>query len=111
MIHQLRIYGLYDDTKAAFHDRFRDHAWRIMKSYGFEILAFWDTETAEGPAFVYLLRWPDEQTLRNAWEQFMADEEWKQIKRDTAAANGPMVRDILADHVLVPTDYSPLLST
>jgi hypothetical protein len=40
----------------------------------------------------------------------MADEEWKQIKRDTAAANGPMVRDILADHVLVPTDYSPLLS-
>ena len=111
MIHQLRIYGLYEDTKAAFHDRFRDHAWRIMKSYGFDILAFWDTNTEDGPAFMYLLGWTDEETLRRAWDRFMADEEWKQIKRETAAAHGPMVRDILADHVLVPTDYSPSLPT
>ena len=109
MIHQLRVYGLYEGTKDAFHNRFRDHAWRIMKSYGFVILAFWDTETEDGPAFMYLLQWPNEETLHDAWDQFMADEEWKQIKRDTAAAHGPMVRDILGDHILVPTRYSPAL--
>src|SRR5439155_18965891 len=34
MIHQLRVYEIFDQNKQAFHDRFRDHAWRIMRSYG-----------------------------------------------------------------------------
>jgi len=38
MIHQLRIYEIFENNKQAFHDRFRDHASRIMKSYGFDIL-------------------------------------------------------------------------
>ncbi|HSX63636.1 MAG TPA: NIPSNAP family containing protein, partial [Pseudoxanthomonas sp.] len=37
-IHQLRIYEIFDDTKAAFHDRFRDHAARIMARHDFRIL-------------------------------------------------------------------------
>ena len=111
MINRLRVYGLYDDTKEQFHNRFRDHAWRIMRSYGFDILAFWDTSSEDGPLFMYLLRWPDEPTMTKAWETFMADEEWKQIKRDTSAAYGPMVRAIVGDHVLEPTEYSPLLAS
>jgi hypothetical protein len=31
-VHQLRIYEIFDHNKQAFHDRFRDHAMRIMKS-------------------------------------------------------------------------------
>jgi len=30
VIHQLRIYEIFDANKKAFHDRFRDHAMRIM---------------------------------------------------------------------------------
>ncbi|HEX3524813.1 MAG TPA: hypothetical protein VHT52_22335 [Stellaceae bacterium] len=33
MIHQLRIYEIFEDTKNAFHARFRDHAARIMRRY------------------------------------------------------------------------------
>src|SRR2546422_8524157 len=44
MIHQLRIYEVFEHNKAAFHDPFRDHAARIMKSYGFDIIAMWESK-------------------------------------------------------------------
>jgi hypothetical protein len=30
VVHQLRIYEIFDHNKQAFHDRFRNHAMRIM---------------------------------------------------------------------------------
>ena len=30
VVHQLRIYEIFDSNKQAFHERFRDHAMRIM---------------------------------------------------------------------------------
>lgn len=107
MIHQLRIYEIFEHNKAAFHDRFRDRAAPIMRSYGFEIVAMWETQTETKTEFVYLLAWPDELTLRNAWAKFMADEEWKEIKRVTRAQHGDLVGEI-EDRILVPTSYTPL---
>lgn len=106
MIHQLRIYEIFEHNKAAFHARFRDHAARIMQTYGFDILAMWETRTENRTEFVYLLKWPDEATMRNAWAKFMADEEWKEIKRVTSAQHGDLVGEI-EERVLVPTSYSP----
>lgn len=106
MIHQLRIYEIFEHNKAAFHDRFRDHAMRIMKTYGFNILAMWETKTDQRTEFVYLLSWPDETEMRNAWARFMADEEWKEIKRVTSAKHGDLVGAI-EDRVLMLTSYSP----
>jgi heme-degrading monooxygenase HmoA len=108
MIHQLRIYEIFEHNKAAFHDRFRDHARRIMKTYGFHILAMWETKTDQRTEFVYLLEWQDESTMRDAWSQFMADEEWKEIKRLTSAQHGDLVGEI-ETRVLIPTSYSPSL--
>ncbi len=36
MIHQVRIYEIFEHNKSAFHARFRDHAMRIMRKYGFD---------------------------------------------------------------------------
>lgn len=108
MIHQLRIYEIFEHNKSAFHERFRDHAARIMRSYGFTISATWEAKTEERTEFVYLLVWPDEQTMRASWAAFMADEEWKAIKRVTSAAHGDLVGAI-TERVLVPTSYSPSL--
>jgi heme-degrading monooxygenase HmoA len=106
MIHQLRVYEIYEGNKQAFHDRFRDHAARIMAGHGFRILSMWETQSDERTEFVYLLEWPDEGVMEAAWESFLADEEWKEIKRVTGAEHGQLVGDI-AERVLVPTDYSP----
>jgi NIPSNAP protein len=106
VVHQLRIYRIFDRNKAAFHARFRDHAMRIMRRYGSELLDMWETRDDGGPLFVYLLRWPDVEAKERAWTAFLADEEWKRIKRETAAAHGDLVGEIV-DRTLLRTDYSP----
>jgi heme-degrading monooxygenase HmoA len=105
MIQQLRIYEIFEHNKAAFHARFRDHAMRIMRSYGFKFLAMWETKTETRTEFVYLLEWEDEESMLSAWEKFRADEEWKEIKRVTGAQHGDLVGEI-EDRMLIPTDYS-----
>lgn len=66
VIHQLRIYEIFDHNKAAFHNRFRDHAARIMKSYDFNILSMWETQREGRTEFVYLLNWPGQMKRRCA---------------------------------------------
>ncbi len=109
MIHQLRIYEIFEHNKQAFHDRFRDHAARIMRKYVFHIVAMWEAKGERRTEFVYLLEWPDEGTKNAAWARFMADPEWKEVKRVTNARHGDMVGSI-EDRVLVPTEYSPSLA-
>ena len=105
-VHQLRIYEIFEHNKDAFHARFRDHAWRIMRAHGFTVLGFWETRTDARTEFVYLLEWPDEATLRAAWTDFLADPEWVEIKRQTSAAHGDLVGEV-QDRVLEATPYSP----
>lgn len=106
MIHQLRIYEIFEHNKEAFHNRFRDHASRIMKSYGFDILGTWETKQGNRTEFVYLLGWPDEDTMQRAWDRFKADGEWKKIKEITKARHGVLVGEI-EDRTLNPMSYSP----
>ena len=109
MIHQLRIYEIFERNKAAFHDRFRDHAARIMRSYGFDIIAMWEGKTGQRTELVYLLAWHDEQTMRLAWERFRADEDWNKVKRLTNAQYGDLV-GVIEDRMLIPTSYGPSIS-
>ena len=106
MIQQLRIYEIFERNKAAFHARFRDHAMRIMRKYGFKFLALWEARSDKETEFVYLLSWPDEATKEAAWREFLADLEWKEIKRVTNAEQGDLVGGI-EDRVLTSTAYSP----
>ena len=55
VIHQLRIYEIFDNNKKAFHDRFRDHAMRIMAKYDFEIVATWESKKDNRTEFVICL--------------------------------------------------------
>ncbi|EPO7629437.1 TPA: NIPSNAP family protein [Citrobacter freundii] len=104
-IYQMRIYEIFDKNKDAFHARFRDHAVRIMKRYEFQIIAMWEAEFEERTEFVYILRWPDEATMKRQWHQFMSDPEWDRIKRETAQEHGNMVGGI-EDRVMMLTSYS-----
>jgi NIPSNAP len=106
VIHQLRIYEIFDSNKKAFHDRFRDHAMRIMAKCDFQIVATWESKKDNRTEFVYLLEWPDTQTMTDRWEKFLRDQEWIRIKRETGEMYGPLVGEI-QDRTLYLTDYSP----
>ena len=79
---------------------------RIMKKYDFNIVAMWEAKNGARTEFVYLLEWPDEATMKDRWSKFMADQEWKDIKKETAAKNGTLVGQI-EDRTLHLTSYSP----
>ena len=106
VIHQLRIYEIFDSNKKAFHDRFRDHAMRIMAKYDFKIVATWEPKKDNRTEFVYLLEWPDKETMADRWQKFLRDPEWIKIKKETGEINGPLVGEI-HDRTLYLTDYSP----
>src|SRR5438552_8771276 len=110
VVHQLRVYEIFDHNKAAFHARFRDHAMRIMKRHGFAFLGMWESQIDDQTEFVYLLEWPDVATKEAAWRAFMADEEWKEIKRLTNAQHGDLGGEI-EDRLLGKTAYSPATAT
>jgi hypothetical protein len=107
VIYQLRIYEIFEGNKKAFHDRFREHAMRIMARYDFKIVAIWEAKKDDRTEFIYLLEWPDKETLTDRWAKFMQDQEWSQIKRETSEIHGTMVGKI-EDRTLELTDYSPL---
>ena len=106
VIRQLRIYEIFDETKDAFHERFRDHAARIMARHDFHFVAGWESRTDGKPEFIYVLEWPDTESMKARWAAFMADEEWATVKRETTERSGPMVGQI-QDRILTEVGYLP----
>lgn len=105
-VQQLRIYDVPRANEALFHQRFRDHAMRIMARYGFRIRAIWRSEQEERTEFVYLLDWPDVAAMNAAWAAFLADPEWIAIKKETSARDGRYVNSVAA-RTLEPLPWSP----
>lgn len=106
-VHQLRIYEIDPAKRAVFHERFRDHATRIMATHGFRILAMWESHSDDRLEFVYLLEWPDRDTLERGWAAFMADESWSEIKRAVRAAAGGEPVLSVSSRTLDVVDYPP----
>lgn len=99
-IYQIRIYELKESNKEQFFIRFRDHASRIMKRHGFDILKMWESNYNGKPEFVYLLKWEDEEALKQSWEKFFADEEWVEIRDFTNEKYGGLVGERKEDRLL-----------
>jgi hypothetical protein len=77
-----------------------------MERHGFRILAMWETTTEKRTEFVYLLEWRDAEAMVEGWRRLAEDEEWTEIKRQTAASHGELVGDI-DERVLRAVPYSP----
>ena len=79
---------------------------RIMAKYDFKIVATWESKKDNQTEFIYLLEWPDKETMTDRWDKFLRDQEWIKIKKETGEINGPLVGEI-QDRTLYLTDYSP----
>ena len=88
VIHQLRIYEIFDANKKAFHERFRDHAMRIMAKYDFKIVATWESKKDNRTEFVYLLEWPDRETMADRWENSCGTRNGSRSRRRQAKLTG-----------------------
>lgn len=107
MLYELRTYETFNHNKKAFHERFEQHAMRIMNTYGFKIIGCWDEEIGEMQNFSYLLAWDDLNERQAAWAKFNSDEEWAGIKSESAKKHSQLVWKT-HNKILKPTKYSPL---
>jgi hypothetical protein len=105
-LHQLRIYEINRQNRDPFHERFQDHALRIMKKYGFNVIDMWESETSEKLQLIYVLDWPDRATMESAWKAFLADPEWIDIKKRSAERHGQLVHEAKGQP-LERLSYSP----
>ncbi len=107
MIYEERVYEIPNQVRKAFHERFEQHAMRIMKNYGFEVVGAWDEVIGDMQNFVYILAWSDMGARQEAWAKFNSDAEWSQIKIDSAKEHGQLVAKT-SNRILLPAAYSPL---
>lgn len=105
MIHQLRIYEINPSLKEQFDIRFKEHATRIMHKYEFDIKAMWYSEKENKSEFVYILEWPNKETLTEKWAAFMNDAEWEAIKQKSREEHGEMVLAKVTDQILESTNW------
>jgi len=108
-VYQLRIYKLHAGNEQHFHERFSEQCVPIMRRYGFDIVFTSESGKQGHKEFVYLLRWKNRDTQSVAWKRFLADPEWVEIKRVTAAQWGDLV-DEVQDRSLDLTPYTPRAS-
>ena len=77
-----------------------------MKRHGFRIIDMWESDTGKKVELVYLLSWPDKDTMDSRWKNFLADQEWIDIKKKTAAESGDLVREVNS-RPMSRVSYSP----
>lgn len=108
-IYQLRIYEVSPEKRIPFHKRFKENALRIMKRYEFEPVALWESKSVLNFEFIYILRWPDLETMDRQWKLFLADPEWIEIKRKMAEEIGEPVQSVTS-RLLDAVEYSPVFN-
>jgi len=80
-----------------------------MKRYGFEVVALWESSSIVDFEFIYILKWPDAETMKRQWALFLADVEWIDIKRKMSNEIGePVLR--VTGRVLSSVEYSPVFT-
>jgi len=107
---ELRVYEVNRVNREAFHERFADHALRLMKKYRFKVIDMWESESDGRLQFIYILSWPDKKTMETRWKAFRGDDEWAKIKQRSVEKYGDL---LLSTHgqELVRVSYSPACKT
>ena len=107
---ELRIYDINRANRIAFHERFADHALRLMKKYGFTVDDMWESDAGEKLQFVYIISWPDKETMESRWKAFRADKEWDEVKKRSVEKHGELLTAIQTQ-TMVRVSYSPACSS
>lgn len=108
MIYELRTYWAAPGKADALHARFRNLTLGLFARHSMHVVGFWTPkpETEESGTLVYILAFPDQDALKQAWDAFRADPEW-QAGKAASEINGSLTARVTST-VLEPTDYSPM---
>lgn len=104
MIYELREYVAVPGKREQVLARFADHTMALFAKHGMEVVSFW-VDRGDADRLVYILRFPDDQTMAAAWEAFRSDPAWQAAKA-ASEAKGPIVAEVIS-RVLLAAPFVP----
>lgn len=92
MIVEKRVYSVSPGRVTDLIERFRNDTNRLFRQHGMKPLVFFQ-EHQEQDTLTYFLGFDNEAQREQAWEGFLSDPEWQDVKAASESA-GPLVIDI-----------------
>ena len=108
---ELRTYTTLEGRLDALNARFRDHTLALFEKHGIENYAYFfptKAEDGKGKVITYIVAHKDVAGKDASWKDFIADEEWKKVRKASEASGKILANKGIQSTLLVPTDYSPL---
>jgi len=105
---EMRTYTANPGKMEALHQRFRDHANRLLARHGVQVLGHWTVAKGEGEGttLIFILAYPGPEAREASWKAFAEDPEWKKAKAESEK-DGVLVGKVVQTF-MNPTDYSPI---
>jgi hypothetical protein len=104
-VFEMRTYYAAEGKLDALNTRFRNHTLKLFAKHGMTNLGYWMPIENKDNRLIYVLAYDSNEAREKAWQNFIADPEWKQAKA-ASEANGPLVSK--AESIfLEAADYSP----
>lgn len=106
MIYEYRVYHAESGRMNDLHNRFATRTNDIFAKNNIKVIGYWVPEGREEEDLVYLLAFDSKDQMKQAWNDFVEDPNWKATVAETEA-NGPLVASIEST-IYYATSYSPL---
>lgn len=109
MIYELRTYTASPGKIEQLHQRFREVTLALFERHGMRVAGFWTPVAGSGPSdqLVYMLAFPDLESVAARWAAFRADPDWITAKAESER-DGELTAQVVSQ-LLESTDYSPSL--
>lgn len=109
MIYELRTYTASPGKVEQLHRRFREVTLALFERHGMRLVGFWTPVAEDGPSdqLVYLLAFPDRDSVTARWAAFRADPDWIAAKAESERDGELTAR--VESRLLESTDYGPAL--
>lgn len=107
MIYEFRTYEVAPGRMGDLLDRFRNYTLKLFEKHDMKVIAFFNPVIGESSNHLnYILAFDNLNHRENSWKNFMADEEWKNVYKNSNT-NGQIVIKV-ENKIFEPTDFSPL---
>lgn len=109
MIYELRTYTASPGKIEQLHQRFREVTLKLFERHQMRLVGFWTPVAEDGPGdqLIYMLAFPDRESVAARWAAFRADPDW--IKAKAESERDGVLTALVESRLLESTDYGPAL--
>lgn len=108
-LYEIRTYHCNEGKRPDLIARFQNHTTRIFEKHGMENIGYW-LSTKEPNDLIYILAFPNKTARDAAWQDFLADDEWKAVYAKSIT-NGNLVKSIDSEFLTLNSELTDEIKT